>query len=472
MANLKLIKWLQKGVNSWDTKRSLPDALVDHDFLYPDLSGVDLFLVLQKSVYEKRVGFFGTGFILDDINLKQGLFQDTKLSGFSFRKANLEYANFERALLLDSDLHSAKLNGANLTDADLSHSNLEDAELRKTILTGTNFTNTQPWKSKLFPDLKNELTVSPDSPKEVKGIEGLLNLRQFLKDYYEKSLEGTSFNDGYMIYFRGEEKDCWKLRPYIMRDSSKRGAILRDKEGEMLLDLMSQRPEDFIGATSALSQWVMAQHHGLRTRLLDITRNPLVALFHACKPTQSSNNGILHVFVVPKDIIKTFDSDAVSVVTNLAKLPRSQQDRLMGVRLESDANPFEESVGYSYIMGRLYHYIRQEKPHFKERINVRDFFRAFVIEPQQSFERIRVQSGAFLISAFHKRFEPEEIREFNKDTPVYHHYKVTVPADSKDKILDKLKFLNITREVLFPGLDEAAEAVMKRYEERNSRKME
>ena len=86
----------------------------------------------------------------------------------------------------------------------------------------------------------------------------------------------------------------------------------------------------------------------------------------------------------------------------------------------------------------------------------------------QSFERIRAQSGAFLISALHERFETEKIRELNKNTPVYHHYKLTVPADSKNSILDELKLLNITSEVLFPGLDKAAEAIVKRYEKRNS----
>jgi len=51
---------------------------------------------------------------------------------------------------------------------------------------------------------------------------------------------------------------------------------------------------------------------------------------------------------------------------------------------------------------------------------------------------------------------------------VYHHYKLTVPVDKKNKIVDELKFLNITREALFPGLDTAAEAILKRYEKRNS----
>ena len=493
MADQQHIQWLREGVDSWNARRLKADTPFTSGFFWPDFTGANLFSELQESVYEVRQGLLSfKGFVLDGINLKRGLFRDTHLPHFSLREANLEYVNFEKASLFDSDLRKANLNGANLTGAylfladlrgaelirtdftraELAGAKLNGANLKNAILTGADLSNTEPWTSILFPDPKDPVTEPANFPKEVEKVGDLVNIRRFFENHYEDSLEGTSFNDGYMFYFRGEGDDSWELRPYIMRNLSERGAILRDKEGEMLLDLMSQRPEDFIGAASALSQWVIAQHHGLKTRLLDITRNPLVALFHACERPPGSNNGILHVFVVPKNIVKTFDSDAVSVVTNLAKLPHSQQDRLMGNYVEPDENPLEEPFDrtnkYFHTMDRLYHHIRQEKPHFKERIDVRDFFRVFVVEPQQSFERIRVQSGAFLISAFHEQFETEKILELNKNTPVYHHYKLTVPSDSKNKILDELKFLNVTSEVLFPGLDKAAEAIVKRYEKRNS----
>ena len=499
MADPKHIEWLREGVNSWNTRRQQQKPFPDPSHFWPNFTRANLTSELEESVCEIRKGFFlfRKGFVLDGINLRDGLFQDAQLPYFSLRDANLEQAQFEKAWLSGSDLRNANFNGANLTDAylgnvdlqgakltyaeltraQLAGAKLNGADLRNAILSGADFTNTQPWTSILFPDPLGPVAAPSDSLEEVGKIGDLAIVRQFLEDHYKNSSERTSFNDDYVFYFRGEGNNSWELSPYIMRKGK---AVLRNKESEMLLDLMSRRPEDFIGATSALSQWVIAQHHGLKTRLLDVTRNPLVALFHACEHPSDSRgkilpgNGILHVFVVPKSIVKTFDSDAVSVVTNLAKLPRSEQDRLMGKLVGSGETPSIEELlldrtnKYFHIMNRLYHYIRQEKPHFKERIDVRDFFRVFVVEPQQSFERIRVQSGAFLVSAFHERFEEEEILKSNKNTPVYHHYRVTVPTDSKDKILDELKFLNITREVLFPGLDTAAEAIVKRYEKHNS----
>ena len=58
------------------------------------------------------------------------------------------------------------------------------------------------------------------------------------------------------------------------------------------------------------------------------------------------------------------------------------------------------SLRYSEVIRRLYHFIRQEKPYFEERIDPRDWFKVFIVEPQQSFARIRAQSGLFSISAF------------------------------------------------------------------------
>ncbi len=502
MANEEHIKWLRKGIDFWNDMRQ-------QRRFAPDFSGVSLRAQLAGSSCMERDG--DSVFIrLDNADLEGGDFRnadlgyihlkEANLRGARFREAFLQYADFTGAEIAhanfrDANLRYAKLTAtsaqntdftgaslfsadlqdayfayANLTRACLGYANLSGTNFLSADLTGADILHTQPLVSVLYPGTDVGECQASGFPEEVTTVGDVVNICRFFENYYATNSQEGRFRDGHMFYFRGENDISWKLSPSIMRNPEKGKEPFLKKEGKMLLDLMSRRPQDFASATSALSQWVIAQQHGLRTRLLDITRNPLVALFHACEDSSSSEkssraDGALHVFVVPenRNIVKSFDSDAVSVVANLAKLPLFEQHALMGKFLGYGEGAKRVLHGrsnrYLDIMDRLYHHIRQEKPYFKERIDVRDLFRVFVVEPKQSFERIRVQSGGFLVSAFHERFEKESILASNGNIPVYDHYKLVVPAGSKKDILSELRFLNVTREVLFPGLDEAAKAI-------------
>lgn len=277
----------------------------------------------------------------------------------------------------------------------------------------------------------------------VETVGKFLNKIKELKNYHAEEA----------VYFRGESKCGWELRPSVVRDG------LAQYESEMLTELITRQPAAFDGITYALAQWGLAQHYRLRTRFLDITRNPLVALFHACEG-HPGEPGRLHIFAVPPPLVKSFNSDTVSIIANFAKLPKGEQDTLLG--------RFERSneEGHINAIGHLLQLIRIEKPYFEERINLEDLYRAFVIEPQQSHDRIRAQSGAFLASAFHQQFERDEVLRHNDRIAVYAHYMLTIPSESKSSIIDELQLLNITRETLFPGLDESASEITERYRSR------
>ena len=474
MANQQHIKWLLEGKEAWNTRYQQEDGE-----LYGvgvDLSGADIRELFAEHLdlphmtptplaqYD-LIGSDFTGSNLWNTDLAGADLMSAKLVSANLIRANLTGADLDEADLTDARLWNADLNGANLrraklTNAELWETNITGTNLIDADLTGVDLNGTHLWNAIIFHDIGSVMQVPEqydDVANTVNSVEELLNLIKTLQVFYNNTKADVLF------YFRGEYENNWQLRPSIMRNGSPTGS-----ESRMLIDLVAQRPEDFTERNSAIAQWVLAQHHGLKTRFLDITSNPLVALFHACAKAESSastpKDGRLHIFGIPLWLVKPFNSDTVSVIANFAKLSSYDQYALMGktrIHLPHDTS-------YSTAMYNLCQMIRTEKPYFAARIDPRDFYRVFVVEPQQSSERIRAQSGAFLVSAFHQRFERDEILKCNEGIPVYAHYSLDIPGESKADIIEELRLLNVTRQTLFPGLDSAAAAITERYRQRQA----
>ena len=450
MANQQHVDWLLEGVEAWNARRQ------SHNFT-PDLSGARLYAAFRnagKLDSDGKIPLAGANLFRADLT-------SAGLAASNLTNATLLGSYLNDAFLMGADLTGAHLSFANLTNAYLEDAKLTDAKFEKTITSGINLAGAQPWQALLYSSASVSRQYHVNRVSKTSCGKLLDTIHRIKAKHDGESGEENLF------YFRGEPRSGWALQPSVFRDG------LISYENEMLRELTSRRPDEFSNAGSAIAQWVLAQHHGLNTRFLDITKNPLVALLFACEHYDQGDfrGGRLHIFVVPRLLVKPYNSDTVSVVANFAKLSNEEQGILLGkkegfeekeARRESDLyRPGLAGLEpYEMAMGRLYQLIQAERPYFVNRIDFRDLYRVLVVEPQQSSERIRAQSGAFLTSAFHERFERDEVLERTKNVPIYAYYQLTIPHGRKAEIREELALMNITRETLFPGLDGAAKAVI------------
>ena len=186
------------------------------------------------------------------------------------------------------------------------------------------------------------------------------------------------------------------------------------------------------------------QHYSLPTRLLDITYNPLVALYFACLDRLDKDGEFLR-FYIRKSNIKYFDSDTVSCIANLSNLTGRQRDE---IRHTQDS----ETLNGSDVGERLLHFIKVEKPYFLPKIGLSDLKSIFAVKPKQTNQRILAQQGAFLIFGLRSALRGNE---FGIEV-----FRTKVPARAKRDILDELDGININASTLFPEIESAAKYIM------------
>lgn len=264
------------------------------------------------------------------------------------------------------------------------------------------------------------------------------------------ALEKIEKPNGTTFFYRGHPSFTYLLKPSIYRD-----VRWIENEDVMFKELILRCPNEFASLASTFQTLVKMQHYGLPTRLLDLTANPLIALYFACDPANPpSESGEVLAFGIPTDEVKYYDSDTVSVIANVARRPASfvvPPENLQKLNFNK-----EKSIRY------LLHEVKQEKPYFEPEIVRKDLESVVCVRPKLENPRIIRQDGAFLLfgvsgSKLTSASVPERYIATSSTR------RILVIGSEKRRIRSQLESLGIFQGTVYPEIDRVADFLKNHY---------
>lgn len=251
-------------------------------------------------------------------------------------------------------------------------------------------------------------------------------------------------------FFRGQKNSTWATMPSVFRNDG------LSAEYVTIQKAVGQNPFEFRSLTE-FETLTKLQHYGLATRLLDVTLNPLVALYFATEPAIDYELGKDKRYKqVEKDGVVFYQFTPVHMLNEL------------GVRIAM-VIPFINFKATTTV-SELLKYLSENRVISESEYNLleRDNFKLLIEYIQKNYyivtsktnERLSRQSGAFVLPTAIKINDDSSCiqsctlakasltlnSEFDSET-------IVIPADYKQAIREELDFFNINEATLFPELE-------------------
>ena len=189
----------------------------------------------------------------------------------------------------------------------------------------------------------------------------------------------------------------------------------------------------------------LSQHYGAPTRLLDITENPMVALYFACR---SMSDSMASVWIInEKSYLKKYWDDG------------------RVVNLTIDSQQVVRDIIYREIV-----LLGKQKP-----LDCPEHHYPWIYKPLYRDERMKLQSSMFMIwgskpVALNDIIEKSDYMNLDSSEEVEKGkgilFAITIPSEKKKDILEQLDMLGINEKYIYPGLEGVGKTIAKKYSSR------
>ncbi len=248
-------------------------------------------------------------------------------------------------------------------------------------------------------------------------------------------------------FYRGEEECFPTVISSLFQLKNKSGSDIELVEKNLIREAKIRFPEIVAECNDNIEMLIKFQHYGLPTRLLDITSNPLIALYIACNKKEGECDG--RVLVCKNNETDYLDVQAIGTILGMYGI----------TRLKSIIKKVEHSP--------LFNGVDKVKIEFllQERIDKPLLFRA-----PHSNPRIKVQQGAFVLTPFKAKIpgckcvvDYKDEEEGILDKMFDMDKTIVIDKDSKKTILDDLDIMGYNEATIFPEEEHKMNYIKKHY---------